>query len=147
MLNKELLMTGGSYTNGAIPTEEEFKQAVDFIRTIVPNTAFIVFFNPDIQISTARLDIVADAYGSNVSKDYEARVIPDGHYIVITHTAGHSGGSPYSLYLSGIDELNYELLYRTNDPTNQTTVDYWKNGSTLRILKVPDKFDGYIIAQ
>ena len=44
MLNKELLMIGGSYTNGTLPTEEEFKQVVAYIRELVPNTAFIVFF-------------------------------------------------------------------------------------------------------
>lgn len=147
MLNKELLMVGGSYTNGALPTEEEFKQVVDYLRMLVPNTAFIVFFSPDIQIDALQLDTVSDAYGSDVTVDYELHVITDSNYIYITHTDGHSGGSPYGLYLSGVDELDYKLLYRTNDPTNQTTVSYWKGGDMLRIVNVPDKFDGFIIAQ
>lgn len=147
MLNKELLMLGGSYTNGALPTEEEFKAAVNYLRTLVPDTAFIVFFSPDIRIDALQLDTVADAYGSDVTLDYELHVITDSNYIYITHTDGHSGGSPYDLYLSNIDELNYKLLYRTNDPTNQTTVSYWKKGEMLRISNVPAAFDGFITVQ
>ena len=105
------------------------------------------FFSPDLQIDALQLDYVIDNYGSDVTSDYELHVITDSNYIYITHTDGHSGGSPYKLYLRGVDALNYKLLYRTNDPTNQTTVDYWEGGDTLRILNVPDKFDGFIIAQ
>lgn len=147
MLNKELLMLGGSYTNGALPTEEEFKAVVNILRKLVPDIAFIVFFSPDIRIDALQLDTVADAYGSDVTLDYELHVITDSNYIYITHTDGYSGGSPYNLYLSNIDELNYKLLYRTNDPTNQTTVSYWKRGKMLRISNVPAAFDGYITVQ
>lgn len=147
MLNKELLMLGDSYTNGALLTEEEFKAVANFLRTLVPDTAFIVLFSPDIRIDALQLDTVVDAYETDVTLDYELHVITDSNSIYITHTDGHSGGSPYGLYLSNIDELNYKLLYRTNDPTNQTTVSYLKKGEMLRISNVPDKFDGYIIAQ
>lgn len=155
MLNKELLMLGGSYTNSGLPTKEEFKEGAAFLRALNPDIEFLVFFSPDIDITTVQLDTIADAYGSDITTDYTMTVINDSNYIYITHsdehsggsTYGYSGGSPYALYLSGIDALNYKLLYRTNDPTNQTTVDYWKAGDLLRILKVPNKFDGFIIAQ
>ena len=147
MLNKELLMLGGSYTNGALPTEKEFKEVAAYLRMLVPNIAFLVFFSLDIQIAAMQLDTVADAYGSDVTLDYELHVITDSNYIYITRTDGHSGGSPYALYLSNIDELNYKLLYRTNDPTNQTTVSYLKKGEMLRISNVPAAFDGFITVQ
>ena len=147
MLNKELLMLGGSYTNSGLPTKEEFKEGAAFLRALNPDIEFLVFFSPDIDITTVQLNTIADAYGSDITTDYTMTVINDSNYIYITHSDGYSGGSPYALYLSGIDALNYKLLYRTNDPTNQTTVDYWKAGDLLRILKVPNKFDGFIIAQ
>ena len=147
MLNKELLMIGGSYTNSDLPTEEEFKEAVMFLRALRPDIEFLVVFSPDIDITNVQLDLIADAYGTNVTTDYTMTVSNENHFIFFTHTNWHSGGSPYELYLDGIGEFNYKLLYRTNDPTNQTTVAYNKNLGLLRILKVPDKFDGYIIAQ
>lgn len=147
MLNKELLMLGGSHTNGALPTEEEFKEVANFLRTLNPDIAFLIFFSPDIPVDTMRLDTIADAYGTDVTHDYELHVITDSNYVYLTHIGGHSGGSPYELYFSDMDPFNPKLLYRTNDPTNQATADYWKNGDMLRILDVPDKFDGFIIAQ
>lgn len=96
-----------------------------------------------------RLQTIADAYGSDVTSDYELHIIDNdgGNYVYLTHIGGHSGGSPYALYFRDMDPFNYKLLYRTNDPTNQATADYWENGDMLRILNVPDKFDGFIIAQ
>lgn len=49
MLNKELLMLGGSYTNSGLPTEEEFKEAAAFLRVLRPDIEFLVFL---VQIST-----------------------------------------------------------------------------------------------
>ena len=46
MLNKELLMLGGSHTNGALPTEEEFKEVANFLRTLNPDIAFLIFLAP-----------------------------------------------------------------------------------------------------
>lgn len=103
-----------------------------------------------------RLDAITDAYESDITLDYTMTVNNESNYIFITHSDEHSGGgsnyrysgdSPYTLYLSGIGAFNYKLLYRTNDPTNQTTVDYLEAGDLLRISNVPDKFDGFIIAQ
>lgn len=147
MLNKELLMLGGSYTNSGLPTEEEFKEGAAFLRALNPDIEFLVFFSPDIDITTVRLDTITDAYESDITLDYTMTVINDSNYIYITPIDGYSYNSPYALYLSGIGAFNYKLLYRTNDPTNQTTVDYLEAGDLLRILNVPDKFDGYIIAQ
>lgn len=147
MLNKELLMLGGSHTNGALPTEEEFKEVANFLRTLNPDIVFLIFFSSDIPVNTMQLDTIANAYGTDVTHDYELHVITDSNYVYLTHIDGHSGGSPYELYFSGMDPFNPKLLYRTNDPTNQATANYWKNGDMLRILKVPDKFDGFIIAQ
>lgn len=147
MLNKELLMLGGSYTNSGLLTEEEFKESAAFLRLLNPDIEFLVFFNPDIDITTIRLETITNAYESDITLDYTMTVIEDNNYIFITHNDGHSYGSPYTLYLSGIDAFNYKLLYRTNDPTNQTTVDYLEAGDLLRISNVPDKFDGFIIAQ
>ena len=44
MLNKELLMLGGSYTNSGLPTEEEFKEGAAFLRVLNPDIEFLVFF-------------------------------------------------------------------------------------------------------
>lgn len=147
MLNKELLMLGGSYTNSGLPTEEEFKEAAAFLRVLNPDIEFLVFFSADIDITTVRLDTITDADESDITLDYTMTVINDSNYIYITYIDGNSYGSPYALYLSGIGAFNYKLLYRTNDPTNQTTVDYLEAGDLLRILNVPDKFDAFIIAQ
>lgn len=147
MLNKELLMLGGSHTNGALPTEEEFKEVANFLRMLNPDIVFLIFFSSDITVNTMRLDTIADAYGTDVTRDYKLQVITDSNYVYLTHIDGHSGGSPYALYFSDMDPFNPKLLYRTNDPTNQATANYWKGGDMLRILKVPDKFDGFIIAQ
>lgn len=147
MLNRELLMLGGSYTNSGLPTEEEFKEVAAFLRTLKPDIEFLVFFSPDIDITTVRLDTITDAGESDITLDYTMTVINDSNYIYITNIDGYSYSSPYALYLSGIGAFNYKLLYRTNDPTNQTTVDYLEAGDLIRILNVPDKFDGFIIAQ
>ena len=147
MLNKELLMLGGSYTNSGLPTEEEFKEVAAFLRALKPDIEFLVFFNPDIDITAVRLDTIYDAYESDITTDYTMTVINDSNYIYITPNDEYNNSSPYALYLSGIGAFNYKLLYRTNDPTNQTTVDYLEAGDLLRILNVPDKFDGFIIAQ
>lgn len=147
MLNKELLMLEGSHTNEALPTEEEFKEGAAFLRLLKPDIEFLVFFDPGINISTVRLDTITDAYESDITLDYTMTVITDSNYIFITPNDEYGNSSPYALYLSGIGAFNYKLLYRTNDPTNQTTVDYLEAGDLLRILNVPDKFDGYIIAQ
>lgn len=40
MLNKELLMLGGSYTNSG---EEEFKEMAAFLRALKPDIEFLVF--------------------------------------------------------------------------------------------------------
>lgn len=147
MLNKELLMIGGSYTNNGLPTEEEFKEAAKFLRTLQPDIEFLVFFSPDIDITTVQLDTITNAGESDITLDYTMTVAADSNFIAIIHTDRQSYGSPYALYLSGIGASNYKLLYRTNDPTNQTTVDYLEAGDLVRILNVPDKFDGFIIAQ
>ena len=94
-----------------------------------------------------RLDTITNAGESDITLDYTMFVNTDNNYIVIAPNDEYGNSSPYALYLSGIGAFNYKLLYRTNDPTNQTTVDYLEAGDLLRILNVPDKFDGYIIAQ
>lgn len=151
MLNKELLMLGGSHTNGALITEEEFKFAAATLRKLNPNIAFLFCFSPDIPINTMQLLAMTDDSGSDITHCYKLHVITDSNYVYLTQISGHSGNSPYELYFSGMGAFNYKLLYRTNDPTNQAIADYWDSGdmlrSMLRILNVPDEFDGFIVAQ
>ena len=94
-----------------------------------------------------RLHYILNADGYNITECYESHVITDSNYVYLTQISGHSGNSPYELYFSDIDALNYKLLYRTNDPTNQATADYWEIGDNLIISNVPNEFDGFIVAQ